>query len=320
MKIAPQQLVKSLLAMMVIAVGSANSTQLSAQTPLVPGTGKLIVDVGDQFEEEDWDFNFQGAKSTENIDENRHTPAGISKNNRWYEGIKRGYPDVVKTVPTPEGGLEGSKRALLLQSLQTGIPGRPSYKLQQDDFVCNIDTIIGMTNVSRGPSCVVRVFLPPVDEWENRTGPHFALRLSLTTTVTKPSKGFLRVSNKQETETYWPGMFIEFVSKDGVRVMEDTAHIRLRADRRGLDFTSIPITVTGWWTLGMSCTPDGLVHYYAKPGVEDLTAADHIGTQMPYSFRAEQFKTFFFNVCNGDDGKTWSSPWIIDDAKFYLAN
>ena len=51
--------------------------------------------------------------------------------------------------------------------------------------------------------------------------------------------------------------------------------------------------------------------------VEDLTVEDHIATEFPYSFRAERFKTFFFNVCNGDNGRTWSTPWIIDDPTLY---
>jgi len=29
------------------------------------------------------------------------------------------------------------------------------------------------------------------------------------------------------------------------------------------------------------------------------------------------FNTIFFNVCSVDDGKTWSTPWIIDDPKVY---
>ncbi|MEC9189253.1 MAG: hypothetical protein VX520_08585, partial [Planctomycetota bacterium] len=78
-----------------------------------------------------------------------------------------------------------------------------------------------------------------------------------------------------------------------------------------------PIPTTGWWTFGISVTPNGQVHYFAKPGVEDLTVEDHIATEFPYSFRAERFKTFFFNVCNGDNGRTWSTPWIIDDPTLY---
>jgi hypothetical protein len=86
---------------------------------------------------------------------------------------------------------------------------------------------------------------------------------------------------------------------------------------RGGDFRGPQITTTGWWTLGMSVTPDGMVHYYAKPGIEDLNEKDYITSQYPYGYRCQQFSTFFFNVCNGDDGRTSSTDWIIDDPTVY---
>ena len=74
----------------------------------------------------------------------------------------------------------------------------------------------------------------------------------------------------------------------------------------------------GWWTLGLSFSRDGMVHYFAKPGVEDLTMDDHLTSQFPYGYRTERLKTFFYNVCSRDDGKTWSTPWIVDDPKVYF--
>ena len=68
----------------------------------------------------------------------------------------------------------------------------------------------------------------------------------------------------------------------------------------------------------MSFTPDGMVHYYARPGVEELTAEDYITSQFPYGYRCERFRTFFYNVVNGDNGKTWSTTWIVDDPKVYV--
>lgn len=290
------------------------------QRVVVPGTGRKIADVGDDFESEDWKYNFRMPKSSENIDKQRRGPFGRAANNRWYEGAKRGDPDVIKRVETPKGGLAGSQGALLIRSLQTGIPGRTSHKLQQDDLICNIHEKIGRTAVSQEPSCVVRVYLPPVDTWENRTGPHFAFRIALESTVSKPRKGFLAVGNSKQTEIFWPGMFIEFDSKHDGKRSHDYAWIRIRGDRLGRDFKGMQITKAGWWTLGMSVSRDGAVHYFAKPGVEDLTMKDHITSQVPYSYRAEKFRTFFFNVCNGDDGKTWSTNWVIDDPSFYLKN
>jgi len=293
------------------------ASEASAATPVVPGSGVEITQVGDDFEDPEWHFFPNGAKSSYNIDEVRRLPGGQAKNGRWYEGVKRGYPDVVKRVPTPKGGLPGSEHALLLKTLRTGIPGRVTHDLQQDDFVCNIHQRIGSTPVSQTPSFVVRVFLPPIDTWENRTGPSLGIRAALETMAMKENEGFLAFGKSMQNETYWPGMFINLESETDRGREYDSAFISVRGAYNGADFRSIPIKVTGWWTFGMSVTPDGQVHYYASPGVDDLTADDYLTSQYPYGYRAHRMKTFFFNVCNGDNGRTWSTSWIIDDAKFY---
>ncbi|MCH2597585.1 MAG: hypothetical protein MKZ95_17595, partial [Pirellulales bacterium] len=74
----------------------------------------------------------------------------------------------------------------------------------------------------------------------------------------------------------------------------------------------------GWWTFGMSITPDGQVHYYASPGVDPLTPEDHLTSQYPYSYRALSFRTFFFNGCNRNDRHSRSTPFVIDDPQLYL--
>ena len=38
-----------------------------------------------------------------------------------------------------------------------------------------------------------------------------------------------------------------------------------------------------------------------------------------YGYRAHTFQTFFFNVINMDDGRSISTPWIVDDAFLYAA-
>jgi hypothetical protein len=70
----------------------------------------------------------------------------------------------------------------------------------------------------------------------------------------------------------------------------------------------------------MSCTGDGQIHYYIRQGIADLTAADYVTSQYPYGYKAERFKTFFFDICNRHDGRTWSTPWIIDDPSLYIAH
>jgi hypothetical protein len=312
-----------LCATAVLTFGGIQAGPAAAQRAVVPGTGSEIVGVADDFEETDWEYIPRDPKSTEDIDENQRGPMGRTKNGRWYEGIKRGHPDVVKRVSTPPGGLPGSTGALLMKSKFTGIPGQPSNTMHQDDFVANVQYRLKRPlYVSEAPSVTTRVFLPPVDEWEDRSGPHFGFRLALETTAMVDKEVgagiFKRTKKEMGNEVYWPGMFIEFENKRETRKEEDYAYWRIRSNQRGGDFRGPQISQTGWWTLGMSVTPDGMVHYYAAPGVEELTEEDYITSQFPYDYRCERFRTFFYNVCSADDGRRWSTEFIVDDPKVYV--
>src|SRR5207248_8754812 len=99
---------------------------------------------------------------------------------RVYESTYRGQPDVVQRVEAPPGGLRGSKWVLAVRSRQTGVPGSPSHKMQQDDLLINVTSLLGgAVPVSKSPSVVVRVFLPPFEQWERRTGASFGFRAEL---------------------------------------------------------------------------------------------------------------------------------------------
>jgi hypothetical protein len=169
------------------------------------------------------------------------------------------------------------------------------------------------------------VYLPPFEKWENRTGATFGFRAELEggswDTVTVNKRGlFSRTSRKtiHKEEPYWPGFFIQFNSQsDGVN-KEDSATLLIRSNDKGEDIIGPKITQTGWWTLGMSFTPDGMTHFFASPGVDPLTDRDHIASSKPYGHTAEQLNTFFFNVVNQDDGRSWSTEWIIDDPALYF--
>lgn len=306
---------------------TANSS--FGQSPLVPGTGFRITNVGDDFEDPNWGFNHNFPKSSEEIDEQKRFPTGKSTNGRWYEGIKRGQPDYLKVVKTPEGGLAGSSLSLLMRTRNSGIPGNRSYKMEQDDLIVNgHNRMGGPIDVANGPSAVVRVYLPPFDQWENRSGVSFGYRLACDTHTwkvpeeKKKRRGFFGGSTRKEyiRDTYWPGMFIQFRSETDRRFEKDSAFLTIRSDERGRDFKGPEITEPGWWTFGMSCTADGKIHYYVRKGVGNLTHDDYVTSQYPYGYKAERFKTMFFNVCNRNDGTTWSTPWIIDDPTIYLVN
>lgn len=287
----------------VLAVGAS-----SFAAPVVPGTGRKVENVGDDFEDPEWSYSPNNPKSSADLDKRRRGPTGRSANGRWHEGEDRGHPDLVKRVETPAGGLEGSEGALLMATLRSGIPGRPTTKSQQDDFFMTVKSRVGgYISVSQSPNFVVRVYVPDFEQWEQRSGSSFALRATL-----RGGKG-------GSTEPYWPGIFIKYnpASRGG----EPSASLIIRAKERGNDYT-LPtrITESGWWTLGMSFSPDGQVHYYASEGVDDLTAEDRLASHYCYGFRARQFRTIFFDVFNRNDGRTWSTGWVIDDPTLYVVD
>lgn len=306
--------------MTALLVAAVAVLEMPAAAQVVPGTGTKLTQAGDDFEDSAFTFTLNLPKASSNIDKYDRQPAGFSSNNKWFESTYRGTPDVVKWVETPAGGLPGSKGAMLLQTLQSGIPGRLSNEFQQDDLIANFATTIGYLPVGRTPSIVCRVYLPPFEQWEKRTGSHFGFRADCQTIINKQTisgRLFRSASTSRKVENYWPGMFIQFNSKADRPTEKESAQILVRSGSRGEDLPGPTITEPGWWTLGMSFTPDGKVHYYAHAGVEPLTAKDLLSSQFPYSYQAMQVNTFFFNVVNMDNGRNWSTPFIVDDCEVF---
>ena len=292
------------------------------QAQVVPGTGNILN--YDDLEDASWGYTPNLPKSSKEEDENIRFPLGFSSNRMWSESPKRGSPDVIKRVETPAGGLAGSTGSLYLRTRDCGIPGRPGYKQAQDDFILAARPV----SVSYSPNYVVRVFIPEFEAWEQRQGVSFGIRAGMQGMVTKDKpvsigRRLLRGSRTQkvtEVEPYYPGFFIAYNPKDANPAHKDPhAIILLRSDGNGHEVAGPKITQTGWWTFGMSVTPDSRCHYYAHAGVADLTAADHIYSSLPYGIRGDYFNTIFFNVCSADNGVAWSTPWIIDDPKVYYS-
>ncbi len=275
--------------------------------PVVPGTGAHITEVGDDFEASFWDYNPNHPKSSRNIDEKERGPLGESANDRWLEGPHRGSPDILKRIPTPRGGLPDSRHALLIRTLNPGIPGKETNEPQQDDIMVKVRRRLGKpVPCSAKPNCVVRVFVPPFERWEQRSGASFGFRMDM----------WGKKPEERELTQYWPGMFLNLRRKSARGPAEDMAFLTIRGDAHGRDIRSIEIT-PGWWTLGLSVSPDGMCHFYARQGVEDLRAEDRLASYFCYGFDCDHLDLFFFNIVTADNGKTWSTPWIIDDPCFY---
>lgn len=311
--------------LLTVVVVGANPATASAQ--VVPGTGKFEPKCSDDFEDENWTFTHNFPKSSNNIDKQTRYPTGVSNNGKWFESLKRGQPDVVKRVPTPPGGLPRSKGALLMQTLNSGVPGWSTRDWQQDDLLVDVSSALGgFVPVAWSPNVVVRLYIPEFDKWEDRTGTSFGFRASVLAQRSTPGgfrkRGLFGFASRSgggiEYETLYPGMFIQFNSKTS-GYKEDSAYFIIRADERGYDYTGPQIKETGWWTIGMSFTPDGRIHYYAKPGVTNLTPEDRIASHNYHNYTVTRFNTYFFDVCNANNGRSWSTPWIIDAPALYYS-
>ena len=313
-----RKLINVVTATMLVVGGSA-----IANAQVVPGTGEKLTEIGDDFEDANWSFIPNLPKSSNNIDKQVRYPSGQVNNNRWYESLLRCQPDVVERVATPEGGLPNSKGAMKLRSVQTGIPGAPSHKMQQDDFIMNGNSRFGGTvQAMWSPNVVARVFLPSFDQWERRTGSSFGFRIETLTHVWKvptEKKLFRKVGKTRQLDQAWPGMFLQLNAKGEGMNTEDNAVFVIRADQSGQDFVAGPvIKETGWWTMGMTLSPEGRVHYYATKGTGPLKQSDHIASTMPYGEPNLQLNTMFFNIMNSDNGRTWSTEWIVDDVEVFF--
>lgn len=313
-------LIRGSLGLFLLGMVFGSTPALQAQ--LVPGTGNLLN--YDDLEDANWGYTHNLPKSSKEEDENIRFPLGFSSNRMWSESPKRGSPDVIKRIETPAGGLAGSTGSLYLRTRDCGIPGRPGYKQAQDDFILAARPV----SVSFSPNYVVRVFLPEFEAWEQRQGVSFGIRAGMQGMMTKQKpvsigRRLLRGSRMEsvtEVEPYYPGFFIAFNPKDTNPALKDPhAVILIRSDGNGHEVAGPKITQTGWWTFGMSVTPDSRCHYYAHAGIADLTAADHIYSSLPYGIRGDYFNTIFFNVCSADNASSWSTPWIIDDPKVYYS-
>ena len=297
-----------------LALGSslvAGGVHASGSTPMkavVPGSGIPVARTGDDFEADDWNYYPQLPKSSWNIDKEVRVPGGVSHNGQWVEAAKRGQPDVVRRVATPKGGLPGSRGSMLIQSLYSGVPGRLSYEEQQDDLLSNSEAMAGRAiPVAWSPNCVCRVHIAPPTKWEERNGASFGYRIGLVG------------AGQKNNEEYWPGFFCHM--ERGLKNNQRTYTIRnwVRADGWGHDVPTLACEADSWMTMGMSCTPDGACHFFVRAGIDDLEEKDNVGGHWPYSYRAHSFQCFFFNVINLDDGRSVSTPWVIDDALLLCA-
>ncbi len=111
-------LIRKVIGLLVVTTVVAGNTPV-ARAQVVPGTGEKLTEIGDDFEDPNWAYIPNLPKSSNNIDHQVRYPSGQVNNNRWFESLLRGQPDIVERVNTPAGGLLHSKGAMKLRSVQT---------------------------------------------------------------------------------------------------------------------------------------------------------------------------------------------------------
>ena len=280
---------------------------LFADSIPIPGAGRRIAEIGDDFEDPAWEYIYNDPKSCQDLDaQKRNKPLGYSANGRWAESGYRGHPDVIERITPPAGGIAGSQGALLLKTLESGCPGEYNNQREQEDFLATFPQTF---TPAQRPSVVVHYYLPPYDQWRPRL---HAAQLSIRTQTLSHVKG----GEPDPNGWIWPGMWIVF-RPASEQYPTDTAYIRMRANEEGHDQAAIGL-YPGWWTFGLSFSKDGKVHYFASEGAEPLDASDHLGSFYPYGRVIDEISSLFINVITVHDGATWSTEWIVDDAFFFV--
>lgn len=148
----------------------------------------------------------------------------------------------------------GQQRVHVVSTLHSGIPGTLTHQQQQDDLLHNSQANAGTIPVTWSPNCICRVCVPPVKYWERRDGATFGYRTGL-----------------MAHEEYWPGIFLHMERKPTDGKQGPLVRAWIRADNGGRDMPSLTFEPETWITMGISHTPDGAVHFFLRPGIDDLT-------------------------------------------------
>jgi hypothetical protein len=223
--------------------------------------------------------------------------------------------DTINPIWKP--GLRGMPEYLSIQSGALSIRsidnGDDPYPSAEDMITTYSDQIGRSLDASEKPSVVASVWFPPFSEWP--VGVNFSdFREWLGFRVTAydpdlPESGGL----------YFPGIF---VSTDDA----GPCLIARVGDGYTADVTIARVSVSGWWTLGLSWNAEGRTEYYAAPGQVTLAAKDLLYTTPtvsdPVANRSmDQLVGNFWALRMTYPSTGQLSPnWLIDFDRVYVGN
>lgn len=209
----------------------------------------------DDFEDKDWHYDYQ-----------KHS---------CYRGFwrtdDRGDPKLLARIATPDGGKSGSTGALEIRTNNSDSNHDPN---QEDLLTVEFNQKLGseLTRADQ-PVFIVRVWLPPFDQWSKGQSLNFGFRQTA-----RPSNG----------SEYYASIWL-YHNTPPVGQIEPGPRFVFRIGTDAPDVFDGPIKQPGWWTLAIAFDEKGVGHYYARPGVDVPTEKD------------EMFSTVQFRPINGTD-------------------
>lgn len=152
---------------------------------------------------------------------------------------------------------------------------------------------------SERPFCVAHIWLPPFNEWPttpNYNGNYIYCGFRVTETRT------------QQGALLYPGIFL---GRDGTN--NPVLYTRILA---GFDGPR-GLLVSGWWTVGIGWSAEGVISFYAAPGKVELTETDKFATDTALFPVLMKSVNGWFLDCSVEQGATVSSPWYFGDVQLF---
>lgn len=206
---------------------------------------------------------------------------GISS--EWMAG-SRGIPDVSFAM------VEGDSCLVLRATNIEPISGIDDYVRS---FLCPI-------LLSSRPFCQCHIWLPPFDQWPiqpNVNGNYIYAGFRITET------------RDQQSAFLWPGIFIGR-SSGGAPAFFVRVLTGFESER--------PVSVAGWWTLGLGWDMQGVMSFYAASGQVSLTEADRFATDTQiFPVHMQSVNGWFLDVFLVP-GQTLGDPWYFGDVELWL--
>lgn len=250
--------------------------------------------IWDDFESPNWNYNYQDH---------------VCCHGFWIGTIglgepDRGDPELLKCIATPDGGKNGSTRAL---EIRTNEIDSDKVPYQEDLRTINFEKKLGrkLTRTDQ-PVVTVRVWLPPFDQW----GDYYKFGFR---------QEFIRKNDFQYYQ-YYASIFFVYDKPRPFFIFR----IHPNLEKKAIEILGGPIRKPGWWTLAIAFDEKGVDYYYARPGVDIPTEEDKIfdtrqlkAKEDTYDSSMDKVAYSFFSLMYPETGNA-SPQFVIDDYEVWV--